>query len=159
MTSAPILSRDISDGGDHKPLAGLRPARFTARTYTAFRISAVATDTPDSPTLLGQVDGANIEEALQSTLSGEYASTQALFHKNALAIRETDGQASRLHLYVIKRKSTPRYVYHNHIMRREHDLYADPVCVIDGTVFVTEGRDRAEGEGLAHPTRAERVNE
>lgn len=58
-------------------------------------------------------------------------------HKDSLVISETDDRGFRLHVYRIKRKSTPRYTWKDNARgyERSHDLYADPVCVIDGGVL------------------------
>lgn len=52
-----------------------------------------------------------------------------LWHKRHVAIRRTNHETGRitLHIYVGKRKSQPRYVYHNYETRRVHDYYAEHV--------------------------------
>jgi hypothetical protein len=56
-------------------------------------------------------------------------------HKDHLLIREVAGERDILHLYAIKRKSHPRYVYRNYAYDRVHDLYAAHVCTIDARML------------------------
>lgn len=126
--------------------AGLRLQLFTLRTYAAFRISEVVPGQWDRVSPLGEIDADTLEEALAKALAGDRPSTSGLFHKDRLVIREEqeDGEAS-LHLYVIRQKSVPRYVYDSlGRERREFDLYPEKVCVVPNEVLAIA---RAEAEG------------
>lgn len=122
-------------------LAGVRFVPYAATTFTAFRLCP-ALNGPDRISPLGEIDAGTIDEALSKTLAGDRASSSGIFHKDHLAIRETDEAGTRVHLYAIKRKSAPRYEYRNYVTRPVHDLYAMKACVIPGEVFV----DAAFGE-------------
>jgi hypothetical protein len=107
---------------------GSRPSgsvsAFAQAQYEAFQVS-------DNRTYaLGHISGATIDEALNGVLAGF-----ALFHKQHLVIRETDESGSRLHVYAIKRRSAPNYVYRDHAYHRQDVLYAAPVCAIDNDIL------------------------
>jgi hypothetical protein len=55
-------------------------------------------------------------------------------HKQHLLIRELGDRGVRLHLFAIKKKAAPRYVWQGHEQKRVHDLYAAEVCSFDGGV-------------------------
>lgn len=57
------------------------------------------------------------------------------FHKDHLLIREVGEGVNRFHLYAIKKRSAPTYVYRDYQHHRQDRLYAAPVCVIDGAIF------------------------
>jgi hypothetical protein len=75
---------------------------------------------------------ATLQEAIDRALA-----TSAFNHKDKLAIKATDATTSKitLHLYAVKRKSAPDYVWRDHVQYREHRLYVDPVCALDWAVL------------------------
>lgn len=103
-----------------------RAVHYSTTSYAAFRISETGR------TYAVDIDGyllPTVEAARDAALIG-----QAFAHKDHLLIRAADDRGVKLHLFAIKRKATPRYVHEDHVTRRVHDLYAAPVCVIDGGV-------------------------
>ena len=79
------------------------------------------------------VDCASLEEAVER-------GKVECFHKEHLLIREVGAGKERLHLYAIKKRSAPTYVYRDHDYRRQDRLYAAPVCVIDGAMLAGGGK-------------------
>jgi hypothetical protein len=119
------------------PIAEALPAaeRYHAVRFDAFRICEAAPAPYGGPPArttysLGEIPASSLDEALNAVLI-----KCLLCHKEHLAIRETTDRGARVHLYAIKRKSTPQYRYENHQQVRVHPLYAAPLCVIDGPVF------------------------
>lgn len=106
-------------------LAGIRPAPYSAVSFEAFRLTDGRTYSLD----IG--DPSDLADALRSAQTRCF-----LAHKEHLAIRETDEAGARVHLYAI-RKAAPKWVHPagELVPRRVADLYADPVCVMDGAVF------------------------
>jgi hypothetical protein len=79
-----------------------------------------------------------VEGIIASTVAdavGQAVTLRAFSHKQHLLIRESGERSSKLHIFAIKKRSAPRYVHKDHVTRREHDLYAAPVCVIDEAVL------------------------
>lgn len=111
-----------------------RAARFTATTFAAFRISEGRTYS------LGQVAGKSVDEALNGTLASKFAD-----HKDHLLIRETGEKGVRLHLFAVRRKSQPTYVWEGHVQKRVHRLYADPVVMIDGGAPLNSNHSPRDG--------------
>lgn len=95
---------------------------YSPRCYYPFRICESGRTFP----LI--VDCSSLEEAVNGGMV-------QCFHKDHLLIREAGEGKDTLHLYAIKRKSQPRYVYKNHGYDRVHDLYAAPVCTIDAAML------------------------
>lgn len=93
--------------------------------FDAFKVS------DDRTYMLGHIMAKTIGEALNGALAG-----YALFHKDTLLIRETSEKGVKVHVYGIKKKATPRWVHKDHVSRRVHDLYAAPVCIIDGSAML-----------------------
>jgi hypothetical protein len=105
-----------------------RAVPYSTTRYDAFRISE------SGRTYAVQIDGfllPTVEAARDAALLG-----QAFAHKDHLLIRESGDQGVKLHLFAIKRKATPRYVHQGHVTRAVHDLYAAPVCTMDGGVLL-----------------------
>jgi hypothetical protein len=69
--------------------------------------------------------------SLKEAVEGAKVSCQ---HKEHLLIKEVGPTGQRLHLFAIRRKSNPRYVWQGHEQKRVHDLYAAEVCSFDGGV-------------------------
>lgn len=110
------------------PIPALAPARatpFRAKTFAAFRI----TDNP-ARTRPVQITGdpATLDQARDGALG-------TFIHGEKLLIRETEDGRVTLHLYAIKRKSAPEYVWVGHEQKRVNRLYAEKVCEIDGRVL------------------------
>jgi hypothetical protein len=112
---------------------------FSRVTYYPYRVTEMGNTYP----LI--VDCGSLKEAVER-------GKVHCFHKDHLLVREVDnsgdhiperlggGTKVRLHLYAIKRKSAPRYVYRGHVQERVHDLYAAPVCVVDASMFAEGGK-------------------
>lgn len=101
--------------------AGARPSPYAAVTYRAFRIdngsaSEIRLNRPAT------LDAAREEAQL------------ACLHKETLAIRETDDDGARVHLFVIRRAAA-KWVRQGFASVRVEDLYAEPVCVLPAEVF------------------------
>lgn len=104
--------------------------------YLAFRL----TDTGTYP--LGQVEAETLKAAVD-------AAKQRCFHKDRLLIREAgirlrqwaDGAEEvpfdNLHIFAVRQRARPNYVWEGHVQRRVQILEADPVCVIDALIFAT----------------------
>lgn len=121
-----------------------RAIPYAARRFEAFRISAGGGDHSFSPrgfrTCKGtEVDGATLDEALASALT-----KMALDHKDHLVIRETgrhsvklraDEPLEWLHVFAVKRRSDPRYVWEGHVQKRVHNLYPAHVVTIDAAAL------------------------
>jgi len=121
-THAAIIPSDV------QVAAPYAPAR-----YEAFRVCEATkgySARPRTTYALGDLPAATLDEALNAALA-----KSPLAHKEHLAIRETDEHGARVHLFAIKRKSQPTYRYVGHEHVRQHDLYAAPVCVMEGKLF------------------------
>lgn len=105
-------------------IAEARATPFQVTRYDAFKITEGRTYR------LGELDAGSLGEAMNAAV-GQFA----MFHKDHLLIRETGEGGTRLHLFAIKRKTNARYVHKNHVTRAVHDLYAAPVCTIDGDII------------------------
>jgi len=78
---------------------------------------------------------ATLKEAVGAALRNH-----VLNHKDKLVIKATDeatGKAT-LHLYAVRRKSAPDYVWRNHVQVREHRLYVEPICDLSWAVLAGE---------------------
>ena len=107
-------------------IAEPRAVPFQATSYAAFRICE------NGRTYKVDIDGyllPTVEAARDAALIG-----QAFAHKDHLLVRETSDRGVKLHLFAIRRKSNPRYVWQGHEQKRVHDLYAAEVCSFDGGV-------------------------
>ena len=103
-----------------------RAVRFSPVCFYAYRITESGRTYPlivDCSTLQEAIDGAKVQ----------------CQHKDHLLIREVSDQADKHHLFAIKRKSAPRYVYKDYQTTRVHDLYAAPVCSFDGRIIAAAG--------------------
>jgi hypothetical protein len=107
------------------PEAPARATRYGAAAFAAFRISE------SNRTYPSQIDGdpATLAEAVD-------IAKLRCFHKERLVIRETDRDgAVKLHVYAIRQSSKARPVYRDYQTTMVRDLYAEPVCSIDGAVL------------------------
>ncbi len=102
-----------------------RATRIQSKRYEAFQISEFGRTYPKP------IDPA---ETLQDALN---AAVVTCIHKDNLVIKEIDDQRGevKLHIYAVKRKSTPNYVYRDHEYHREHRLYPELLCVVDGNMI------------------------
>lgn len=104
-----------------------RPIPYTGKTFTAFRV----TESP-ARTYPVQITGtpASVDEALAQSIG-------TFIQKEKLLIRETDDATGKttLHLFAIKRRSTPDYVWVGGKQERVNRLYAELVCEIDGAAL------------------------
>lgn len=103
-------------------LAGLRLSAYAPATYTAFRVVDGRTLPIPFP-----APARDFAEALQ-------AAQARCWHKDLLAIRETDEAGDRVHLYLIRKKGAAWIRVAGRPVRVE-DLYADPMGVVDAGVF------------------------
>lgn len=100
-----------------------RPAPYQAVTYAAFRLDN------------GRASPLNIGEATSLTAAVDTAKLACL-HKEVLAIRETDADGVRVHLYAIKRRAPQwKQLPGEVVPTRVAELYAEAVCVVPGSVF------------------------
>ena len=108
------------------PLAdhATRPVRYGDLSFKAFRIA-------ESNGRLSRLqiadDHVTVEEAIDDA-------KLRCIHKDKLLIRSFNDRTGevRLHLYAIKRQSRANYVYRDYQTVREHPMYAEAICVIDG---------------------------
>lgn len=104
-----------------------RPTPYTGKTFAAFRI----TDAPER-TYPVRITGtpSTLDQAVTESIG-------TFIFKEKLLIRETDEQTGKvtLHLFAIKRRSQPDYVWNGHRQERVHRLYAERVCSVDGAVL------------------------
>lgn len=95
-----------------------RPERMVDETFEAFRLLR---------------DGEMRFEHTKPTLE-ECRDLAALGtpHKQQFAVKHTDlrSGAVTLHVYQVKQKSTPRWVYVDHVPQRAYDRYAEEVSVV-----------------------------
>lgn len=101
--------------------------RFTPKAFSAFRLD------PERPGLAGRIlplCGETLEEAVND------AKTRCI-HKEVLAVREADELTGevRVHLFAIKQKSRPNYVWQGHRQVAVRELYVEPVCVLPAEVL------------------------
>lgn len=120
------LTRSIAEEGNH-----LRAVRYTETTYSAFQVGDdEGGKYPQRTYTHGEMLSTSLDEAVTEAL------TRKLYdHKDHLVIREVGPLGMKLHIFAIRRKSTPRYVHKDHNTRRVHDLYPERVCTIDGGVL------------------------
>lgn len=105
---------------------------YSATRFDAFRIVEPGSGFPGAPPprttySLGEIPATTLDEALNAVLA-----KCLLMHKDHLAIRETTDRGQRVHLFAIRKKSGPTYVYVDHVQKRVERLYAAPLCVMDG---------------------------
>ena len=107
---------------------------YSATSFEAFRVTNIGdAKRPKWRTYtLPPIEADSLDEALADALCGG----QAVYHKDQIIIRETGEQGAKLHLYAIKRKSSPTYLWEDHTQKRVNRLYADPVCTIDGGILM-----------------------
>ena len=134
----PIMAEALVAGGIPAELVEPRAVPFSPTTFHAFKVCEDRTYT------LGEIDARTLEEARNGAVT-----RWALFHKDHLLIRESGERGVRLHLFAVKRKSAPRYVWENHAQKRVFDLYAAPVCTIDGGALHLSSTSKGRGVGNA----------
>jgi hypothetical protein len=114
---------------------GPRAVVYTMTTFHAFHITqgmkglkevALGGRTYDC----GRLNAGTLEEALNEALSSKLIS-----HKETLVLQEIGERGVKLHLFAIRRRSQPRYVHKDHVSRRVHDLYPEPVCTLDADLL------------------------
>lgn len=104
------------------PIAEPRAVRFNATCFYPYRV------TESGKTYPLVVDCASLKEAVEG------AKVRCL-HKEHLLIKEAGPNGVRLHLFAIRKKAAPRYVWEGHVQKRVQDLYAAPVCSFDAGVI------------------------
>jgi hypothetical protein len=117
---------------------GIRPAAvpYSATSYHAFRVCQGHSGHHDTPLGGRTYDYGRVEaDTLDGALTAALSLPQVIDHKEHLVIQEISERGVKLHVYAIKRKAAPRYVHKDHVTRRVHDLYAAPVCSIDGNLL------------------------
>lgn len=107
-----------------------RAVPYAATKFDAFKVDNSYASSKASTYSLGSLSETSLRPALNEALS-----RFALYHKDHLILRETGEQGVKLRLFAIRKKSAARYVHKDHVTRAVHDLYADPVCVIDGALL------------------------
>lgn len=108
--------------GAIEPIREAQAVRFSPACFYPYRVTEAGNTFPlivDCSTLDEAVNGAQLH----------------CFHKDHLLVREAGEGVDRFHLYAIKKRSAPTYVYRDHQYHRQDRLYAAPVCVIDGALF------------------------
>jgi hypothetical protein len=104
-----------------------RPIPYTGKAFAAFRV----TEAP-ARTYPVRITGTptNLDDALAESIG-------TFIFKEKLLIRETDDATGKttLHLFAIKRKSAPDYVWVGNRQERVNRLYAEKVCEIDGGIL------------------------
>ena len=105
----------------------MRAEPYSPKHYAAFRV--VPGLNADRTYSCKPIEAGELGDALNEALAG-----QAFSHKDHLVIQETDDRGMRMHLFAIKRRSAPSYVYANFETKRVQPLYAAPLCVIDAGV-------------------------
>jgi hypothetical protein len=112
-----------------------RPTPYTGKTFAAFKLSDIGANGPKWRTSPIPLDGyfASLDQTRDAALTGRNQPG----HKDCLLIRETDDAtgATVLHLFAIKKKSTPDYVRDGFTTRAVHRLYAEKICEIDGSAL------------------------
>lgn len=132
------------------------PVRISARPYAprsfkAFRVVALASGHRTYPIPLDPMPATLAEAVDQAKLRCDHKDTLVL-----LASDEERGAETR-HLFAIKRKSTPTYVYRDHQeQQRIQHLYAAPLCEIDEEVVSGRAEARAREEFEARHLRSVR---
>jgi hypothetical protein len=104
---------------------GPRAVPYSAVSFEAFQVAENGRTYP-------------VEGIIASTVADavtQAVTLRAFSHKQHLLVRESGEQGSKLHIFAIKKKSAPRYVHKDHVSRAVRDLYAAPVCVIDGDLL------------------------
>jgi hypothetical protein len=117
VTLRQALTRSCAEEG-----YGPRAVPLVQRRFEAFQISESGRTYP-----IDGLHAASLEEAKTQAIT-----LRALSHKQHLLIRE-DG--TRIHVFAVRQKSTPRYVHDRHVTRAVRDLYLDLVCSFDGGVL------------------------
>ena len=157
MSGPHSLARPDADGSGNllrsgSPIAhpeAPRAVRFdpNAHEFEAFKVTPGCDKRTGKDTPLGgrtyskgKLAGSTLDEALADAEAKMF-----LDHKETLIIRErgfdsvrwANGVESRpvdrLHIFTIKKKSSPRYTWNKHTLshERSHDLYPVPVCTVD----------------------------
>lgn len=108
----------------HAPVLAEAPqaVRFSPRCFYAFRVAENGRTYP----LI--VDCNTLDEAVMGAMVH-------CIHKEHLLIREVEDGRARNHLFAIRKRSAPTYVYRDHDYHRQDRLYAAPVCVIEGDLL------------------------
>lgn len=125
-------------------LAEARAVPLAARQFVALQVTPGLNDGSETPFGFRTSEAITLTAATLDDALAEVLTSRSVLHKDHVLIRETGHHRSRLyagerldrlHIYTIKRASTPRYTYRDHIPVREHDLYAVHVCTVDALAF------------------------
>lgn len=101
---------------------------FTTKVFAAFRFD------PERPGMAGArilpLEAETLEQAVNE------AKTRCV-HKEVLAVRESDELTgeTRVHLFAVKQKSRPSYVWQGHRQVAMRELYVEPICVLPAEVL------------------------
>lgn len=122
MDSAVILPDEILPPAARQA----RTERFSPVRFRAFRIDTSISRQPIVPIPL-RSPPASLEEAVNEA-------KQACFHKDKLVVREANEITgdTMLHLYAVKKKSTPARVYRDYAYHNVAQLYVEPICALYG---------------------------
>lgn len=111
-----------------------RAVPYSNTTYHAFRVCQGYSGTKETPLGgktydYGKLDARSLDDALTEALA------QMFDHREHIVIQEISPSGVKLHIYAVRKKSTARLVHKDHVTRRVHDLYADPICTLDGSLL------------------------
>jgi hypothetical protein len=124
MTSLAQTARLIeATAGD---IARPRPQRLVHETFEAFRVKdsgEVFSDLRGNPTPIATAD--TLKECAD-------AATIQCSHKAQFVIRHTDQRTGEvvLHIFQVRQKATPTYVYSDYQTRRVQPLYSEKVASV-----------------------------
>lgn len=119
------------------PIAAARPTRLQLVSYSALKTSPTGAGFNNTPEERRWLAGDALPLAADSLADAlaEALTHLPLHHKDVLAIREDRPEGAVVFLYVIKRKSTPRWVHRDHVPTKVYDFYADLVCMLPAGVL------------------------
>ena len=117
-------------------LATPRALRYAHTSFRAFKVSQGSHRGKETPLGgrtydLGVIAADTLDEALNEALA-----RGGVAHKEHLVIQESGERGIRLHLFAIRKKSAPRWVMKDHVQRAVYDLYASPMCTVDGGILL-----------------------
>lgn len=116
-----------------------RPARMVHETFEAFRIK-------DSGEVFSDLRGNPAPIASADTLKDcADAATIQCVHKAQFVIRHTDHRTGEvvLHVFQVRQKSAPTYVYADYQTRRVQPLYSEKVASVRIDELIDAGMRRA----------------